>query len=119
MSEIKSKGIATAADLLSLSKGEKTISLKTCGWQIKIKKASVGELSDIMNAVGDNPIDQFVWLTFKCLVDPKMSVQDLKKLPHNVIIEMGSEIARYSGLDRKSVERMRNLLEIEPIGPSS
>ena len=118
MSE-KNKGLATAADLLALSGGEQEISLKTCGWKIKIKKATVGELSDIMKAVGDEAIEQFVWLAFRCMVTPKMEVNQIKQLPTEVLIEIGTEIAKYSGIDKKSVDRMRNLLEIEPVGQSS
>lgn len=116
---VKEKGFASAADLLALSEGTKKIQLKTCNLNVEIKKVQVGELSQIIQAVGDNAIEQFVWLSFRCLVNPKMSVEDLKKLPHGVLIEIGTEIAKFSGLDKQSVERMRNLLEIEPVGPSS
>lgn len=119
VSEEKEKGFASATDLLSLAEGVKEISLKTCGYKVKIKKATVGELSDIMNAVGDNAIEQFIWLIFKCMVQPKMAIQDIRKLPHDVLIEIGSEIAKFSGLDKDSVERIRNLLGIESAGPSS
>lgn len=118
MSE-KNKGLASAADLLALSGGLKEIDLKTCGWSIKIKKATVGELSDIQKAVGENALDQFVWLAFRCMVKPKMEVDQIKQLPTEVLIEIGTEIAKFSGIDKKSVDRMRNLLEIEPVGQSS
>lgn len=116
---IKKEGIATAADLLALGQGEKEIELKTCGLKIRIKKATVGELSDIMNASKDQPIEQFCWLVFKCMVEPKLSLADVKKLPHDVLFEIGGEIARFSGLDKASLEKIQNLLGIGPVEQSS
>lgn len=120
MSKKNEKGIATAADLLALSEGTKTVTLKTCGWKVEIKKATFGELSNIVNAVGpDNTMEQIVFLTFRCMVKPKMELNALKNLPHGVLIEISSEISKFSGLDKKSVEKMRNLLGIESVGQSS
>jgi hypothetical protein len=106
------EGFASAGELLALGQGEKEIRLKTCGLKIKIKKATVGELSDIMNAAKDNAMEQFIWLCFRCLVQPKMTIADIKKLPHDVLLEIGGEVAKYSGLDKASMDRMQNLLGI-------
>lgn len=106
------EGFASAAELLALGQGEKEVKLKTCGLKVKIKKATVGELSNIMNAAKDNAMDQFSWLVFKCLVDPKMTIGDIQKLPHDVMLEIGSEISKFSGLDKASVDKMQNLLGI-------
>lgn len=116
---VKKEGIASAAELLALGQGEKEIELKTCGLRVRIKKATVGELSDIMNVAKDQPIEQFCWLVFKCMVEPKMSINDIKKLPHDVLFEIGGEIAKFSGLDKASVERIQNLLGIGSIEQSS
>jgi hypothetical protein len=113
------KGLASASELLALGQGEKEINLKTCGLKVKIKKATVGELSDIMNAAKDNAMEQFVWLVFRCMVQPKMTIIDIKKLPHDVLLEIGGEVAKYSGLDKASVDRMQNLLGIGPTEQSS
>ena len=59
---------ATAAELLALGQGEKDVDLKTCKLKVKIKKATVGELTDIMNAAKDNAMEQFTWLVFRCMV---------------------------------------------------
>lgn len=115
----KNKGIATAADLLALGQGTKVVKLETCGWEVKIKKAKVGELSDILHAVGDSAMDQFVFLTFRCLVEPQMKIDEIKELPAPVLVEIGTHIAKFSGLDKSSVEKMRNLLEVESTGQSS
>ncbi len=53
------------------------------------------------------------------MIHPKMKITELKGLPHDVIAEIGAHVAKFSGLDKASVERMRNLLETEPAGPSS
>jgi hypothetical protein len=113
------QSMASAAELLALGQGEKVVQLKTCGLKVKIKKATVGELSDIMNAAKDNAMEQFTWLVFRCMIDPKMSITDVKKLPHDVLLEVGGEIAKYSGLDKASVDRMQNLLGIGPVEQSS
>ena len=113
------KGMASAAELLALGQGEKEVSLKTCQLKVKIKKATVGELSDILNAAKDNSMEQFTWLVFRCMVEPKMTVADVKKLPHDVLLELGGEISRYSGLDKASMDKMQNLLGIGPVEQSS
>jgi hypothetical protein len=113
------QGMASAAELLALGQGEKVVQLKTCGLKVKIKKATVGELSDIMNAAKDNAMEQFTWLVFRCMIDPKLSIADVKKLPHDVLLEVGGEVAKYSGLDKASVDRMQNLLGIGPVEQSS
>jgi hypothetical protein len=113
------QSMASAAELLALGQGEKVVQLKTCGLKVKIKKATVGELSDIMNAAKDNAMEQFTWLVFRCMIDPKMSIADVKKLPHDVLLELGGEISKYSGLDKASVDRMQNLLGIGPVEQSS
>jgi hypothetical protein len=112
-------GMASAAQLLALGSGEKVLELKTCKLKVKIKKATVGELSDIMNAAKDNAMEQFCWLVFRCMIDPKMSMIDIKKMPHDVLLEIGGEVAKYSGLDKASVDRMQNLLGIGPVEQSS
>ena len=116
---VKKEGFATAADLLALGQGEEEIELKTCGLKVKIKKATVGELSDIMNASKDQPIEQFCWMVFRCMIEPKMSLADIKKLPHDVLFEIGGHIAKFSGLDKASIDRMQNLLGIAPAEQSS
>lgn len=113
------EGFASVAEMLALGQGEKVIQLKTCELKVKIKKATAGELSDIMNVAKDNGMDQVVWLVFRCLVEPKMTINDVKKLPHGVLLELSTEISKYSGLDKASMDRMQNLLETEQQGQSS
>jgi hypothetical protein len=113
------EGMASAAELLALGQGEKVIQLKTCELKVKIKKATVGEISLVMNAAKDNAIEQFSWLVFRCMVEPKISKTDVDKLPHDVLLEIGGEIAKYSGLDKASVDKMQNLLGIGPVEQSS
>jgi len=112
--------LATVADLLSGGTAEEEISLKTLpGKKIKIKKATVGEISDIMKVSGDNVLEQFIWLAVRCLVSPKLTEPEVRKLPHNVLLEIGTHIAKFSGLDKASVEKMQNLLQTELSGASS
>jgi hypothetical protein len=53
------------------------------------------------------------------MLEPKMTLEDVKKLPHDVLLEIGTHIAKFSGLDKESVDKMQNLLGIPPVGPSS
>ena len=120
MSKVETSELATVADLLSGGNAEIEISLKTMpGKSVKIKKATVGEISDIMKVSGDNVLEQFIWLAVRCLISPKLNEGEIRKLSHNVLLEIGTNIAKFSGLDKQSVEKMQNLLQTELSGATS
>lgn len=108
--EGKVKEFAKAADLLGLSKGEKEVFLKTAKMRIKIKKVTIGELADIMKASNANEVEQYIWLTFKCMTNPKLNVDEVRNLPFEVLLEIASHISKLSGLDKDSLDRITNLL---------
>lgn len=112
--EKETSEFAQAADLLAPVSGTKEVKLKTLkGKSIRIKKVSIGELSDILKASKGSDLDQFIWLTYKCLVAPKLTVDQVKKLPYQVLLEISSEVSRFSGLDEKSTKAILNLLKTE------
>ena len=106
--------IVSLSSLLKGATDTQIVELKTMeGLSVKIKKANAGVLSNVMKVSGDNVLEQFIWLVVGCVVEPKISERDARLLNHAVLIEIGTAIARFSGLDRDSVEGVRNLLEIE------
>ena len=102
---------AKAADLIAPAEGEKEITLKTLKKKVCIKKVNVGEIAAIMKHSKESEMDQFVYLVFKGLVRPKLTIDQAKKLPLKVIIEISAAVAKFSELDKDSVEGIRNLLE--------
>jgi len=104
------KEFARASDLLGLSKGEKEVVIKTAKMKIKIKKVTIGELAEIMKSSKESEVDQYIWLTYKCMTNPKLNVEEVKSLPFEVLLEIASHIAKLSGLDKDSLDRITNLL---------
>lgn len=104
---------ASAAELLAPAEGIKEVFLKTLNKKVKIKKVNIGELADIMKASKDNDIAQFIFLCFKGLVEPKLTLEQCRELPLKVIIECSAAIAKFSELDKESVDKIRNLLGTE------
>jgi len=115
MSEVESKEFAEVGDLLSSAEGEKEIELKTIPKKVRIKKITVGELAAIMKVAKDNDLEQYIWLVFKGLVRPKLKIDEVRKLNHQVLFELALHISKYSGLDRESLSKLENLL----VGQSS
>jgi len=101
--------LATLSDLLGSSATRKVF-IANLGKQVEIRKATIGEVAEILQKARDNLLDQFIFLTFKCLVNPKLTLEQVKRLEPKVLIEIAGEISKYSGLDRRSVEELRNLL---------
>lgn len=105
---------ATAAELAELSKGEAELTLKTVpGKKIKIRKATIGELADIIKVAKESELEQSFLLTYKCMVQPKVNLEEIKTWPPAVLIEIGNGIAKFSGIDRKSMDQVQNLLDQE------
>jgi len=101
---------AKVADLLEPSKGEKEVFIKSIKKKVKIRKVNVGELTQIHKVSKDNELEQYIWLVYKGLVTPKMNVEQLRQLNHMILLEIASEISKFSGLDRQSMEKLENLL---------
>lgn len=111
MAKVENADWAKAADLLAPSKGEKEVFLKTLKKKVVIQKVNVGDLAIIMKNAKENDIEQYIWLVFKGLKKPKLNFDECKKLPLKVIVELSAAIAKFSELDKDSVEGVRNLLE--------
>lgn len=99
---------AQAAELLAGSEDTKVVTVE--GKRIKIKKITIGELADIMKVAKDNELEQMIWLTYKGLVEPKLTVEQVRKLSHKTLIMIALEIQKFSELDRESLGRLENLL---------
>lgn len=110
---VKETEFAKAADLLAPAKGSREVFLKTLKKKVTIKKISIGDLADILKAAAGNDILQFVYLCFKGTQNPKLTLQQCRDLPLKVTMELSAEIAKFSELDRKSMESVRNLLGTE------
>jgi hypothetical protein len=104
------KDFAEAADLLAPSEGTKDIVL-TGNKKVQIRKITVGELSDILKVARDNELEQFMWLAFKGLVAPKMTFDQIKRMKHDILLELVAEIQKHSDLDKESMGRLENLLK--------
>jgi len=121
MSEEINKGdYAEAAELLGDSEGAKEVSLVSLkGKKIQIKKITVGEIADILKVSKDSELEQWIYLVFKGLIKPKMGLQEVRKLPLNVLTELALEIQKYSGLDKESMGVLENLLKTKSSPQSS
>ena len=80
---------------------------------VTIKRINIGELSDIVKASKDNEIKQYVFLAFKGLVVPKLTITQAAELPMKVVMEVSAAISKFSELDKSSVNDVKNLLETE------
>lgn len=110
MSKKDNAEFAKAADLLAPAQGQKEVFLKTLSKKVMIKKINIGELADIVKTAKDDDIKQFIFLAFKGLVRPRLNIEQTRKLPMKVIMELAAEIAKFSELDKDSVDEIRNLL---------
>lgn len=104
---------ASAAELLAPALGEKEVFLKTLKKKVTIQKVTIGDLAAIVKIAKDDEILQFVFLVFKGLVRPKLNIEECKKLPLSVTMELAAEISKFSELDKESIEKIRNLLGTE------
>lgn len=118
--EVTKSEYAQAADLLSDAQGEKEVQVVSLqGKTVRIKKITVGEIADILKVTKESELEQWIFLVFKGLVTPKLSLQDIRRLPFGVLAELALEIQKYSGLDKDSMGRLENLLKTKSSTPSS
>jgi hypothetical protein len=103
------KEFAEAAELLSAAEGEKIITVE--GKKVKIKKITVGELADILKVAKDSELEQYIWLVYKCLVEPKLTVDQVRRLKHTTLLLLAWEIQKFSELDRESIQRLENFFK--------
>ncbi len=108
---VEVKEFAKAADLLAEASGEKEVTIQTLKKKIKIKKVTVGELADIMKVAKDNELEQYIWLVYKGLIEPKLKPDEVRKLNHKVLLEIALEIQKFSELDKDSIDKLANLLK--------
>jgi MoaA/NifB/PqqE/SkfB family radical SAM enzyme len=109
--------VSTIEDLMALGKGDKFITLTDGKTTIHIKKLTAGDFSNIMKAAkGDDQEAGFMIATFGIL-EPKMTILQVKDLPMDISAEIIIEIQKFSGMDKDSVERIRNLSGMKPILP--
>lgn len=102
--------LAQVADLLASAEGEREITLKSANKKVIIKKLNIGELATIMKLARDNEIEQAYLVCFKGLKVPTLTLEQAKTLPLKVVLELSAEIAKFSEIDRGSIERYQNLL---------
>jgi len=111
MVNTKEAEFAKAADLLAPAKGEKEVFLKTLKKKVRIRKVNIGDVSAIQKAAsGGSDIDQYVYLVFKGLVQPKLTLDECRALPLKVVLECSLHIAQFSELDENSLKGIQNLL---------
>lgn len=114
MSDKESPDFASADELAALAKGELDITLKTMpGKKIKIRKATIGEIAEIMKMARESELEQSFWLTYKCMLQPKLTMEQIRGMAPTVQIEIGNAIAKFTGIDKKNIDKTQNLLEIE------
>jgi len=109
VTDADTKDFAEVADLLAPAEGEKEITVE--GKTVKIKKVNVGELADILKVSKDNELEQYIWLVYKAVVTPKLTVDQVRKMKHTVLLELALEIQKFSELDKESMGRLENLLK--------
>lgn len=109
----RSTEFAKASELLAPASGEKTVYLKTLKKRVKIKKVNIGELSEILKISKGSDVEQFILLTYKCLKEPHLKLDQVRQLPYQVLLELATEISKFSGLDEKSTREILNLLRTE------
>ena len=95
--------LALAADLISQTSAEVEVLIKSLNKKVKIKRATVGDLADIMKVAKDQEIEVAVWLIFKCLVNPRMDMPKVRQLDPRVAMEIAQEISKLSGLGQTPV----------------
>lgn len=105
--------LAKAADLIAPATGETEVFLKTLKKKVVIRKVNIGDIASIMKVAKENEIDQFILLCFKGLKKPALTLEQAKKLPLKVIVELSAEIAKFSELDKGSIDKIQNLLTTE------
>jgi len=105
---------AKAADLLAPAEGEREIYLKTLDKKVRIQKVNIGDIADIMkiSSKEQNDVSQYIYLCFKGLKEPKLTLDECRKLPFKVIMELAMAIAKFSELDKESMDQISNLLAI-------
>jgi len=108
--EDTTKEFAQVADLLAPAEGEKEIVL-TSGKKVRIKKVNVGELANILKVARDNELDQYIWLVFKALVKPQVTIEQVRGMKHSILLELALEIQKFSELDKDSMGKLENLLQ--------
>jgi len=106
MSTAEGTELAEVADLLAPAEGEKTVTIE--GKSVKIKKITVGELADILKVAKDSQLEQNIWLVYKCLVSPKLTVEQIRKMSHKTLLQLVWEISKFSELDRESLAKLEN-----------
>jgi len=110
---------AKVAELLAPAEGTKEVYLKTLKKKVRIKKINIGDLADILKASAGNDVLQFVYLCFKGLKEPSITLDQARKLPLKVVMELSVEIAKFSELDKAGLDQIRNLLGAESPEQSS
>lgn len=101
---------AKAADMLAEAKGTKEVFLRTLNKKVVIRKINIGDVASVMKIAKDSDMEQFIYLCFKGLKKPKLTIKQARALPVKVIVELSAEIAKFSELDKESIDKVRNLL---------
>ena len=108
MSDIEAKEFAEVADLVAPALGTKVIVIN--GKKVEIKKITVGEIADILKVSKDSELDQYIWMIYKGVVKPKLTVDQIRNMKHTEVLMLALEIGKFSGLDKDSMMKLENLL---------
>jgi hypothetical protein len=103
--------LATLGDLIGQSSEELEIQLKSINKKVKIKRASVGDLADILKVSKDQDLEMALWLIFKCMTVPKLDMVKVRQLQPIVALEIAREISKFSGVDQATTSKMADFLE--------
>lgn len=75
--------------------------VKICGDDVIIRKLKVGE---VMNNGGSDE-DKSLKMISNSLVEPAMTVEEVKNMPLEFQVELQKEIGAYNGLDKKEANQ--------------
>ena len=107
----ESTDLATLGDLIGQSNEELEVKIKSLKKTVKIKRASVGDLADILKVSKDQDLEVALWLIFKCMTVPKLDMTKVRQLQPVVALEIAREISKFSGVEETSSTKMPDFLQ--------
>jgi len=105
--EIEKLPTATLADLLGTGPEEKWIEVQ--GKKVKIRKLNLGDLQKITQYAGDDPWKNAIAILQRALIEPKMNINDIQRLPPVIANKLVREIAELSGWTPAQIRAAENL----------
>lgn len=96
------------AKLLTTKQEEITLSN---GMTVKIKPLTLRETSAILKYAKDDVGKMIQGMVLHGMIEPKLSPEQVDKLPTGVALEIATKVAELSGLGREEREKIENLSE--------